>query len=174
MASAAEQASTARDYARAEILADGCVHIIGVVFSLLAASAMMVLAIHILPPLSTASLGVYAFGMVSVFACSAAYNLTASSRPMLKAMLRRFDHAAIYVKDCRHVHAVCGGQDGRRGGLALLERRVECHCLRRDREAALAGALGPERRTCCIWCKAGPSSPHSERSTRRFESRARC
>jgi hemolysin III len=57
---------------------------------------MMSLAAKALPAASTASLGVYAFGMVAVFACSAAYHL--ATRAKLKAILRRFDHAAIYVK----------------------------------------------------------------------------
>ena len=77
-------------------MADGCIHVTGVAFSLLAAVAMMSLAAKALPAASTASLGVYAFGMVAVFACSAAYHL--ATRARLKAILRRFDHAAIYVK----------------------------------------------------------------------------
>jgi hemolysin III len=85
-------------YTRGELVADGCVHATGVVFSLVAAAAMMTLAVNMLPATATASLGVYAFGMVAVFACSAAYNLASPARPGLKAILRRFDHAAIYVK----------------------------------------------------------------------------
>src|SRR5262245_39432016 len=85
-------------YTRAELVADGCVHVTGVLFSLVAAAAMLTLAANMLPAVATASLGVYAFGLVAVFACSAAYNLASPARPGLKAMLRRFDHAAIYVK----------------------------------------------------------------------------
>ena len=85
-------------YTRGELVADGCVHATGVTFSLVAAAAMMTLAVNMLPATATASLGVYAFGMVAVFACSAAYNLASPARPGLKAILRRFDHAAIYVK----------------------------------------------------------------------------
>ena len=84
------------EYTRAERAADGCIHVTGVAFSLLAAAAMLTLAAKMLPAASTLSLGVYAFGMVAVFACSAAYHL--ATRPALKAILRRFDHAAIYVK----------------------------------------------------------------------------
>src|SRR5262245_54011201 len=85
-------------YTRTELVADGCVHVTGVVFSLIAVAAMMTLAAKMLPATTAASLGVYAFGMVAVFACSAAYNLASPARPGLKAILRRFDHAAIYVK----------------------------------------------------------------------------
>ena len=85
-------------YTRGELVADGCVHATGVVFSLVAAAAMMTLAVNMLPAAATVSLGVYAFGMVAVFACSAAYNLASPARPGLKGILRRFDHAAIFVK----------------------------------------------------------------------------
>jgi hemolysin III len=85
-------------YTRAELVADGCVHVTGVVYSLIAAAGMLALSANMLPAAATASLGVYAFGMVAVFACSAAYHLASPARPNLKAILRRFDHAAIYVK----------------------------------------------------------------------------
>jgi hemolysin III len=85
-------------YSRAERMADGCVHVTGIAFSLIAAAAMLTLSAKMLPATATASLGVYAFGMVAVFACSAAYNLASPARPGLKAILQRFDHAAIYVK----------------------------------------------------------------------------
>jgi hemolysin III len=85
-------------YTRAELLADGCVHVTGVAFSLVAGAAMLTLAAHMLPAAFTAGLGVYAFGLIAVFACSAAYNMASPARPGLKAILRRFDHAAIYLK----------------------------------------------------------------------------
>ena len=62
-------------------VADGCIHVTGVAFSLLATAAMMTLAAKMLPAASTLSLGVYAFGMVAVFACSAAYHLVSPARP---------------------------------------------------------------------------------------------
>jgi hemolysin III len=83
-------------YTQAERVADGVIHVTGVAFSVVATAVMMMLAARALPAAATASLGVYAFGMVAVFACSAAYHL--ATRPRLKAILRRFDHAAIYVK----------------------------------------------------------------------------
>jgi hemolysin III len=83
-------------YTRGERLADGCIHLVGVVASLAAAATLMTLAALYLPPLSTVSITVYCLGMVGVFCFSAGYNLV--SGPRLKALLRRFDHAAIYVK----------------------------------------------------------------------------
>jgi hemolysin III len=105
-------------YTRAERVADGCVHVTGVAFSLLGAAAMLTLAAKALPAASTASLGVYAFGMVAVFACSAAYHLSAHGR--LKAILRRFDHAAIYVKIAGTYTPLALLKMGDAVGLALL------------------------------------------------------
>jgi hemolysin III len=83
-------------YTTAERVADGCIHAVGVVVSLAATATLITVAILYLPPLSTLSVMIYSIGMVGVFCFSAGYNLV--SGPRLKALLRRFDHAAIYVK----------------------------------------------------------------------------
>jgi hemolysin III len=83
-------------YTLGERVADGCIHVVGVVGSLAAAATLLTLAVLYLPPLSTVSIAIYCLGMVGVFCFSAGYNLV--SVPRLKALLRRFDHAAIYVK----------------------------------------------------------------------------
>jgi hemolysin III len=106
-------------YTRAELVADGCVHVTGITFSLIATAAMMTLAINMLPVAATASLGIYGFGMVAVFACSAAYNLASPARPGLKGILRRFDHAAIYVK-IAGTYTPLAIKMGDLGGLVLL------------------------------------------------------
>jgi hemolysin III len=84
----------------------------------LATAAMMTLAARTLPAASTVSLGVYAFGMVLVFACSAAYNLATDRR--WKPILRRFDHAAIYVKIAGTYTPFAFVKMGDAVGLALL------------------------------------------------------
>lgn len=84
------------EYTLSERISDGCVHVLGVTASLIAASILITFAITSLPPLSTASVLIYTAGMVAVFCFSAAYNLV--SAPRIKAFLRRCDHAAIYVK----------------------------------------------------------------------------
>jgi hemolysin III len=106
-------------YSRAELVADGCVHATGIAFSLIAAAVMMTLAAKMLSPTATAGLGVYAFGMVAVFTCSAAYNLASPARPGLKSILRRFDHAAIYVK-IAGTYTPLAIKMGDLGGLLLL------------------------------------------------------
>ncbi len=84
------------EYTLGERVADGCIHAVGVTVSLAAAATLVTLAILYLPPLSTLSIAVYSLGMVAVFCFSAGYHLV--GRPGLKSVLRRFDHAAIYVK----------------------------------------------------------------------------
>ena len=109
---------TFAQHTTAERVADGCIHVTGIAFSVLATAAMMILAAKSLPAASTVSLGVYAFGMVAVFVCSAAYNLATEAR--IKAVLRRFDHAAIYVKIAGTYTPFAFVKMGDAVGLALL------------------------------------------------------
>ena len=82
-------------YSRAEVIADGCVHVVGITASLVAMTVLVVLAQMHLPPASAASLTIYGFCAVAMFVLSAAYNLV--SRPRWKDILRKFDHSAIFV-----------------------------------------------------------------------------
>jgi hemolysin III len=84
------------DYTVGERVADGVLHVIGVTASTVAAAVLIIFAFHHLPSLSFVSLTIYGVGLVAAFVCSAAYHLI--DKPSLKAILRRFDHAAIYVK----------------------------------------------------------------------------
>lgn len=83
------------DYSLGERIADAAVHALGVSASLVAAVVLLVIAVSHAPPLSVVSLTVYGAGLIAVFAFSAGYHLV--RRPRLKAVLRRFDHAAIFV-----------------------------------------------------------------------------
>jgi hemolysin III len=83
-------------YTKGELIADGALHVVGVTAALIAAASLALLAFGELPPHASASVLIYSVGLLAVFGCSAAYHLV--SRPKLKALLRRFDHAAIYVK----------------------------------------------------------------------------
>jgi hemolysin III len=114
--SAPPTSDTCREYSAAERIADGSIHVLGVVASLVAATALMIAALK-LPPASIASLAVYGFGLIAVFACSAAYHLTTQGR--LKALLRRFDHAAIYIK-IAGTYTPFAVMMGNAAGLALL------------------------------------------------------
>ncbi len=83
-------------YSDAERLADGCIHLLGVIASVVGVTVLLVMTIGALPATSVLSLIVYSFGLLAVFALSAAYNVVSPSP--IKAILRRFDQAAIYVK----------------------------------------------------------------------------
>ncbi len=82
-------------YSTAERQADACVHLLGVLGSLVGAATMMVYALGALQGLALVSVAVYSAGLVTVLSSSAAYNLV--SEPGLKAILRRLDHSAIFV-----------------------------------------------------------------------------
>jgi hemolysin III len=82
------------EYTRIERIVDGCVHVAGVTFSLMASMALLASASNS-PALDVAALTIYSFGLIAMFTFSACYNL--SSRPLWKELFRRLDHAAIYV-----------------------------------------------------------------------------
>lgn len=83
------------NYDRHELVADGVVHAIGVALGLIAATALIVAACIFATAADIAAVSVYAAGLISMLALSAAYNLLPVSR--WKWILRRFDHSAIYV-----------------------------------------------------------------------------
>lgn len=87
----------APDYTRSERIADGVVHVIGLSVSLIAATVLISLTAMDGDALRIGSAVAYGLAMVAVFALSAVYNMS-QSRGLAKEVLRRCDHAAIYVK----------------------------------------------------------------------------
>lgn len=87
--------NTFPSYTRSEVIADGIVHVAGIAFGVAAVIALIVLSATQLDPASSTAVLIYGGGMLAVFVCSAAYNL---SRSRWRWLLRRLDHAAIYVK----------------------------------------------------------------------------
>src|SRR4030081_2828806 len=83
------------NYDRAELIADGVVHGIGVFCGLVAATVLIVLTAIYATPLEVAVVSVYIAGLLTMLVLSATYNLWPVSRA--KWVLRRFDHSAIYV-----------------------------------------------------------------------------
>jgi hemolysin III len=83
------------NYDRAELIADGVVHIVGVCFGLIAATVLIVLAAVYASALDIVVSTVYVAGLLAMLGLSATYNLWPVSRA--KWVLRRFDHSAIYV-----------------------------------------------------------------------------
>lgn len=83
------------NYDRAEILADGIVHGLGIVFGVVAVTALIVLAAQTVGPVELTSVLIYGGGLLTVLIVSAIYNLWPVSP--VKWVLRRFDHSAIYL-----------------------------------------------------------------------------
>jgi hemolysin III len=80
-------------YDRAEIVADGVVHAIGVCLAIIGAIAIVAISIRM--ERIDAPILVYAGGLVATLALSAAYNMWPVTPA--KWILRRFDHSAIYL-----------------------------------------------------------------------------
>jgi hemolysin III len=83
------------DYDRAELIADGVVHGLGVACGLIAAVALVVLAAGHASRADVAAVAIYAIGLVAMLGLSATYNLWPVSPA--KWWLRRLDHSAIYI-----------------------------------------------------------------------------
>ena len=82
-------------YDRAELIADGIVHAIGVILGLIAATVLVVLTAVYATALDIVAVSIYVAGLLAMLVLSASYNLWPVSRT--KWVLRRFDHSAIYV-----------------------------------------------------------------------------
>jgi hemolysin III len=83
------------NYDRAEIIADGVVHIVGICFGLVAATTLIVLTAIYATALDIVAVSIYVAGLLAMLVLSATYNLWPVSRA--KWVLRRFDHSAIYL-----------------------------------------------------------------------------
>jgi hemolysin III len=104
-------------YTRAEVIADAIVHALGIGLGLAGVAALVALAVTQLDPAAAAAVLVYGGGMLAVFCFSAAYNLSRGPRRWL---LRRLDHAAIYVKIAATYTPFAAIKMGGGAGMALL------------------------------------------------------
>ena len=82
-----------RLYTRHEYLADGIIHVLGVLFAI---NASLWLLFHVTGLSVLVSVSIYCVGLLAMLCCSAAYNLMPHHRPS-KMVLRRLDHAAIFI-----------------------------------------------------------------------------
>jgi hemolysin III len=83
------------NYDRAEIIADGMIHCLGITVGLGAASTLIVLTSGLSTSIHPAIVAIYALCLLTMLVFSATYNLWPVS-PM-KWLLRRFDQSAIYL-----------------------------------------------------------------------------
>ena len=82
-------------YSRGEVLADAAAHILGLLFGLVATVALLITASQHDQALLILGASLYGLGLLAMLTCSAAYNLWPPSPT--KELLRRLDHAAIFV-----------------------------------------------------------------------------
>ena len=83
------------NYDRAEIIADGAVHAIGIALGIAGAVILLVIALRAAHHAEIAPIIIYIVGLLSMLGLSAAYNLWPISPR--KWLLRRFDHSSIYL-----------------------------------------------------------------------------
>ena len=82
-------------YSRAENILDAIVHVAGVACGI-AATGVLAIMTSLRAELALAvGLGIYAFGLLSMFVCSALYNMSRECR--WRSVFRRLDHAAIFL-----------------------------------------------------------------------------
>ena len=83
------------EYSTAERRADAALHVLGLAAALPACGALLLVAPW--PPDAARGVAIlaYAIGLIGMLTCSLLYN--ASTDPRRRALLRRFDHAAIFT-----------------------------------------------------------------------------
>lgn len=84
------------DYSRREIAADAVIHVLSVGSSLMAVGALWAVVALLQDSVTMFSVVVYGLGVITVFVISAAYNLSGDTPA--RPILRRLDHAAIFLK----------------------------------------------------------------------------
>lgn len=82
-------------YDKKEVIADGIVHAVGVMFGIVSIIALVIIAAPVVGAWEFTSILVYSIGLLTVLTVSALYNLWPVSP--VKWVLRRFDHSAIYL-----------------------------------------------------------------------------
>jgi hemolysin III len=83
------------EYDRAELWADGIIHVLGIFLGLAGVAALVAVFVPASPSSDLAPVLVYSVGLLAVLVISAIYNMWPVSP--VKWWLRRCDHSAIYV-----------------------------------------------------------------------------
>ena len=82
-------------YSRAELIADGVVHAVGIVLAIAAGATLLALSVFHAGPGEYVAAVFYVVSLLTVLSVSLAYNMWPHTPA--KWILRRFDHAAIYL-----------------------------------------------------------------------------
>lgn len=83
-------------YSRPERIADGAVHIAGIIFAMVGTTLLLIWAVGDHGPGTVAAVAIYGAAVTASFVASFCYHFTPWEGP--RPMLRRIDHAAIYLK----------------------------------------------------------------------------
>lgn len=83
-------------YTRSERIADGGMHLIGVTGAVLGAVLLLLGTANTSSPAEAAAVAIYAATLIATFSASAFYHMTPWEP--IRPVLRRIDHAAIYLK----------------------------------------------------------------------------
>ncbi len=86
---------TRRPFSQGELIADGLLHAVALLASIIGLAVLIVLVLLKRGGLELSAVVIYGIGLLAMFGFSAAYNLVPISP--LKWVLRRFDHSAIYL-----------------------------------------------------------------------------
>lgn len=92
---AAASALGIRIPSRGELVADGVIHVIGVVFGVIGAAVLITIAALKHTYVEIIAVSIYAAGMVLMFSCSALYNIARKSR--YREYFQRLDHSGIFL-----------------------------------------------------------------------------
>jgi hemolysin III len=92
---AAADALGIRIPSRRELVADGIVHVVGVVAGVIGAIVLIVIAALHNDVVETIAVSIYAAGMIAMFSLSALYNLARKSR--YREIFQRLDHSGIFL-----------------------------------------------------------------------------
>lgn len=92
---AAASALGIRIPSRGELVADGIIHAIGVVFGVAGAAVLITIAALKHTYIEIIAVSIYAAGMVLMFSCSALYNIARKSR--YREYFQRLDHSGIFL-----------------------------------------------------------------------------
>ncbi|MGJ8572947.1 MAG: PAQR family membrane homeostasis protein TrhA [Hoeflea sp.] len=84
------------DYTRSERVADGSMHAIGVIGSVFGAALLLAWSAPVASVWEITAVSIYAMTLIATFTASAFYHM--SPWESIRPVLRRIDHAAIYLK----------------------------------------------------------------------------
>jgi len=104
-----------RIYSRVENNVDAIIHALGVLFAI---NAGLWLLFHVTGLSVVVSVSVYCAGLFAMLSASAAYNLAPPGR--MREMLRRFDHAAIFIMIAATYTPFAANRMGQPAGVAIL------------------------------------------------------